>query len=46
MITKTEILGIAAVVFSNLIAYLALRRLKENEKRKKRNRFNRQNSLT
>lgn len=32
MFTNIEILGISAVVLSNVIAYISLRRLKEKEK--------------
>ena len=46
MITQVEILGIAAVVFSNMVAYFTLKRLKDNEKRRDRDRHNQQNSLT
>jgi len=46
MITPIEILGIAAVVFSNIVAYFSLKRLKDNEKRRDRNRNNQQNSFS
>lgn len=46
MITPIEILGIAAVVFSNIVAYFSLKRLKDDEKRRDRNRNNQQNSFS
>ena len=40
MFTNIEILGIAAMVLSNIIAYVSLKRLKEKEKREDKKRTN------
>jgi hypothetical protein len=45
MLTNIEILGIIAVILSNIIAFVSLRRLKEKERRDDQNRMNQHKML-